>query len=277
MQYYIQQSAMSDPGKWKNLFDDFPLDLPSIKEIIQGLILHFWEGGALGYKIPLQRLKEVETRYVHKMLEILMSRDSRSLLFSRTLKNKIVGSCRDFALLFCSILRHRGIPARVRVAFNLYYLKDFYHDQVILEYWNENKQRFCRVDPRITRAYIEKNHIKIDFDLFDAPKEKLMLAGEAWLLTRKNSEIADKFGGGNREKNKGQWYIRDRLIQDLAALNCVETQLWDIWGMMKMPDESLTDPKVLHYFDELATQTLNPEKNFEQLQNKREIWETDFP
>ena len=36
-----------------------------------------------------------------------------------------------------------------------------------------------------------------------------------------------EFCGGDKAKNKGMWYARDRLLQDFAALNSVEMQLWD--------------------------------------------------
>jgi hypothetical protein len=137
--FYSQQSAMSDPGEFAYLFDGFPRELVKIKKIIQGLIFHFWDGNLFGYKIPFARLLEVETRYVEKMLRNLISKEASALEISRAPDKKIIGSCRDYALLFCSVLRHQGIPARVRVAFNLFFFKDAYHDQVILEYWNSDK------------------------------------------------------------------------------------------------------------------------------------------
>jgi hypothetical protein len=121
--------------------------------------------------------------------------------------------------------------------------------------WDKN--RYCRIEPRLSEAHFRQENIELDFDEFDVPSNRLILAGEAWLYARKNPQKAELFYGGNREKNKGLWYIRDRLIQDIAALNRVEMQLWDIWGMMHMPEHIFNQAETLNYFDQLAKMTIS--------------------
>lgn len=265
LNFYRCHSTFTDPSSFSYLFDDLPRDVGSIKSLLQGLILHFWDGSLFDYQIPLKRIFDIETRYVSKMLEKIVSLDDSSLLLERDLDRRLVGSCRDYAVLFCAILRHHGVPARTRVAFSSYYFKDSNHDEVILEYWNDEKSKWCLVDPRVTAPHIERQKIDIDFDLLDVPRDKLILAGLAWKTVRENPALAEKFYGGDKEKNKGMWYVRDRLIQDVAALNSVEMQLWDAWGLMFGERDVEYDQTQLLYLDQLADLTLTVDENFNQL------------
>lgn len=270
--FYKQQSRFTDPKLFAYLFEALPKDIAAIKLLLPNLILHFWDGRFYDYRIPFKRLFDIETRYVEKMLEKIIQLDSSPLTQSRPLDKRLVGSCRDYATLFCAILRHQGIPARTRVAFSAFYFKDYYHDEVILEYWNEVKQKWCLVDPRVTDLHIKRQKLIIDFDLLDVPRDQLIVAGRAWQMVRENPQQADLFCGGDRVKNKGMWYVRDRLIQDLAALNRVEMQLWDAWGLMLAGPGVKQDLASISFLDQLAEMTLEPDKYFDLI---RQIYQKD--
>jgi hypothetical protein len=272
LEFYKKQSLVTDPKGFAYLLQSFPCDVASIKILLQGLILHLWDGSFYNYQIPLKRLFDIETRYVEKMLEKMIQLDSAELTKERPLDKRIVGSCRDYATLFCAILRYQGIPARTRVAFSAFYFKDYNHDEVILEYWNEAKKKWCLVDPRVTEPHIKRQKLVIDFDLLDVPHDQLMVAGLAWQMIRANPERANEFCGGDRTKNKGMWYVRDRLIQDFAALNSVEMQLWDIWGLMFEDHDIETDEAQLQFLDHLAELTIEPDKHLESI---RRLYQSD--
>ena len=263
--FYKKHSCITDPKEFSYLFDAISSDVVTIKNLLQGIILHFWDGGFYNYQIAFKRLFDIETRYVYKILEKMIQLNDAPLTVERSLDDRIVGSCRDYATLFCAILRHHGVPARTRVAFSAYYFQNYYHDEVVLEYWNQEKEKWCLIDPRVTEPHIVRQKLIIDFDLFDVPRDKLIVAGLAWEMARENPALADKFCGGDRSKNKGLWYIRDRLVQDLAALNSVEMQLWDAWGLILASHEIEEDQAQLIYLDTLAKLTLDPDKHFEEL------------
>lgn len=264
-EFYKKQSIITDPKNFGYLFDVLPHDVSSIKSLLQGLILHFWDGRFYDYPIPLRRLLDIETHYIEKILKKIIELDGSELTRERTLENRIIGSCSDYATLFCSILRHKGIPSRNRVAFSAFYFKEYYHDEVILEYWDNSKKKWCLVDPRVTDVHIERQKLKIDFDLLDVPLDQLILPGRAWKMVRTKLDEANKFCGGNCVKNKGMWYIRDRLIQDFSALNKVEMQLWDLWGLMLEHHAIEQDEQQLKFLDALADLTLNPDQHFDRL------------
>lgn len=262
IKFYKRQSAMTDPGDFAPLFDCIPDDIGLIKSLVDGLILHFWDGSIYNYQIPYKKLLDIETRYVSKMLKKIGDSDTAPLTIARPFDKRIVGSCRDYATLFCSILRHKGIPARTRVAFSTFYFKEYNHDEIVLEYWNVDKKKWCIVDPRVNNFHIQRKKLSVDFDLLDVPQDKLVVAGLAWQMVRANKACADSFCGGDHNKNKGLWYIRDRLIQDFAALNSVEMQLWDAWGLMLDDREIEENKEQLNYLDRIAHMTVEPDKNF---------------
>ena len=135
--YYTHQSPISDPKELGHLFDAIPDDIPTIARTVQGLITHYMADTFIyDYQYPKERMSEIDTRYVHSMLEQLIKMDDRLLAEARAFDNRLIGCCRDYATLFTSILRHKGIPCRVRYGFAKYFEANFYVDHVIAEYWN---------------------------------------------------------------------------------------------------------------------------------------------
>jgi hypothetical protein len=141
---------------------------------------------------------------------------------------------------------------------------------VIVEYWNDENNKWCLIDPRVNEFHIQKQNLMIDFDLLDVPRDKLVVAGLAWQMVRDNRANADAFCGGNFNKNRGLWYIRDRLIQDFAALNSVEMQLWDAWGLMLEEQNIEDDERQLLYLDTLAELTISPDIKFNDIMRRFE-------
>jgi hypothetical protein len=67
----------------------------------------------------------------------------------------------------------------------------------------------------------------------------------------------------------GLWFIAGNLVRDLAALNKMEMQPWDIWGAQPSPDERL-DAEQLTFFDQLARMTHDPDPSFDELRKTYE-------
>ncbi|MCB0183552.1 MAG: transglutaminase domain-containing protein, partial [Caldilineaceae bacterium] len=213
---YTTQSPTSDPGAYAYLFDDLPTDLLGIAQVTQGLIYHYFaDQYTLGWQPPSFRLPEINTRTMEKILAALLEKDERPLTAARRNDDRLVGCCRDFALLACAILRHQGRPARLRYGFASYFAKGYWVDHVIVEVWEENRWR--RFDPQVVG--------KRDwgFDMLDLPDAAFWTGGKAWQMARGKVVEADRFGLGPNDQNvRGWWFIRERLQLDLAALNKVE-------------------------------------------------------
>lgn len=228
-QYYIEQSITSKPYEYATLFNDLPTEVEELSAIIKKLFFHVADEELYGFKVPMGRLAELDTRYVSKIMALIMNKSQESLVAERKMEKRVIGICRDMALLMCSVLRYKGIPARVRVGFADYFSPGIFLDGIWLEFWNQQKQKWCISDVRTTETHIHKLKLKIDFDLFDIPKDRFIAAEYAWKLCRSGEILPKNIGARNI---RGLWYVRNRLIQSLAMMNKQEVLLWDAWRLM---------------------------------------------
>lgn len=230
-EFFVSQSAFSAPNELAGHYADLPADPATLAGIVRNLLFHRLEEEIFGYRIPERWLHEdAETRYLDDILRIVLARDGRPLDRARELSGRFVGICRDFSLLYCSMLRHAGIPARVRNGFANYFGTDgFNFDHVVTEYWTEGHGwRLADAqlaDPMVRAAY------GIEFDPMDVPRDRMVLAGPAWRAIRAGTADPDTFGLPPEEGGLvGDWFVAGNVRLDLAALNGVEPLLWDIWG-----------------------------------------------
>lgn len=233
--YYVFQSRTTDPSQYGYLFGDLPTELVDISQVVEGLIYHYFAGQRIyGWIPPKARLVEINTRTIVDILALLLEKDQRPLTKERTFEARMVGCCRDFALIACAILRHQGKPARLRYSFSSYLVPDYWIDHVIVETWNG--LRWQRFEPRgITRADRR-------FNMLDLPPEAFLTGGRAWQLCRNGDIDPERFGLGPQSKRARGWgFIRERLQLDIAALNKVELLCWDTFGSLsaEQPDDAL--------------------------------------
>jgi len=230
--YYTSQSPITDPGEYAGLFADLPRDIASLCRVVRGLIIHYFaDEKVFNYTIPKDRLAEVDTRYVTKMLARMMALDNRPLVEARPPEKRLVGCCRDFATLFCAMARHQGIPTRVRIGFAAYFLPDFNEDHEVAEVWDAEEKCWRLVDPEMSGLHTKAYNIR--FDTLDVPRNQFIVAGQAWQMCRAGEAVPDKFGLSSAPDLRGWWFIQHRLIHDLAAQDKKELLLWDTWGLME--------------------------------------------
>jgi hypothetical protein len=65
------------------------------------------------------------------------------LVKDRKPKDRLVLGCREMQFLLASILKHRGIPARVRYGHAPYLIPGFHTSHTICEVWNEKESVGC--------------------------------------------------------------------------------------------------------------------------------------
>ncbi len=251
--FYATQSPVSDPGAYAHLLDNLPHDIAGVAQVVQGLVYHYMAGQyVFGYQPPKERLREIDTRYVESMLARIVEMDNRPLAEARAYENRFVGCCRDFSLLACAILRHQGTPARLRHGFGSYFIPGYWMDHVIVEYWNE--RRWQRFDAQVPAAD--------GFDVLDMPVDMpsapFVTGGRAWQMIRSEGADPSRFGlGPGMMEVSGEWFVRQRLLQDCAALNKQEMLCWDQWKLGESTDAPT--PEVAALFDQLAVRSLQPD------------------
>jgi hypothetical protein len=238
IEFYATHSPITNPGAYAHLFDDLPTDLAGISRVTQGLVYHYIaDQHTFGYVPPPDRLPEIDTRAMERILARLMEMDDRPLSEPRAFENRLVGCCRDFALLACAILRYQGRPARLRYGFANYFSAGYWGDHVVVETWNGD--RWQRFDPELPASD------RWGFDVLDMPVVPFATGGRAWQMCRNEGADPLRFGlGPDVPEVRGWWFVRGRLQLDLASLNKVEMLCWDQWEVGTEEDvetESLLD------------------------------------
>lgn len=230
--YHVEQSPITDPGECVSLFNDLPVDTPGLCQVVQGLIIHYRERERLlGHAVPEERLPEIDTWCVEKMLRRIYELDGRSLTESRAPEKRLAGCCRHFAALFCAMVRHRGIPARIRVGFRAYCGPSFNYDHWVTECWDSAQKRWVLVDPEMREHHIRV--YRIPFYALDVRRDRFVLGGVAWQMCRSGEAEPDQFGLDPDSDLKGWSFVQQRFIHDLAAQNKMELLPWHTWGLME--------------------------------------------
>jgi hypothetical protein len=268
-QYYLGHGPMTAKGARFAELSVLPTDLGQLCDAIEGVLIHSdLTAWLYDVKLPEVRLNEKHIRPLAQTLTQIRELGTEPLTVRREPKDRVTGVCRHFTQLLCTALRNQGIPARARVGFGSYFNPGKFEDHWVGEYWNAAKQRWILVDAQLDA--VQRKAFKIDFDPRDVPRDRFIIAGDAWQQCR--SGRADPTAFGLSPINlKGLWFIAGNILRDLAALNRMELLPWDVWGMMPRTDADIT-PEQLALLDKLAALTVSGDEAFPEL---RRLYESD--
>jgi hypothetical protein len=135
----------------------------------------------------------------------------------------------------CSILRHRGVPARLRSGFAPYInigAPGFMVEHVVVEVWDGGLGRWRLVDPSQSEELMRINDIS--FDVTDLPPGEFCLPGSVWRDYRAGEIDPDQYGVDPNSHFKGASMIKNRLVTDFHMLNKHELLIWDSTPFMDL-------------------------------------------
>lgn len=269
LDFYSRPGAMTSAGKYFAVLEHLPNDIAGLVRIVQGLALHEFVASSLyGVALPDDRKSESHIREVEQMLDHLLAIDGRPLDVARPPEQRLVGVCRHFVVLLLTILRAKHIPARCRCGFACYLNPGFFEDHVVCECWNAAEERWVLVDPQFDEVW--RSALKIGHDILDVPRDRFLIASDAWTKCRAGQANPATFGIFNGDL-RGLWFIAANLVHEVVAINKMEMLRWDVWGAMPHPDAQLNDDD-MGFFDQLARLTREPDASFEEL---RGLYEND--
>jgi hypothetical protein len=253
---YKKPIAMSDPGRHAALFGGLPCDPGALAKTVQGLLIHQHIAPAYGVTLSRDQQAQSHVRAVEKILDGIVTRDSRPLSISREANARQVGVCRHFTLLHVAMLRSQGIPARARCGFGAYFEKGKHLDHWVTEYWDDGEKCWVLFDAQIDDR--QRELFRIGFDTANVPRDQFVVAGDAWSLCRSGRADPNAFGILDMH---GLWFIAGNVIRDVAALNNREMLPWDIWGAMRRHDSELE----FGFLDRLAFVSSDPDAHIDEL------------
>ena len=192
-------------------------------------------------------------------LDAVLANLDRPLAEHRQAADRVVGVCRHFSVVATAILRAQGVPARCRVGFGAYFNPGTFEDHWVVEYWNEGQGRWVLADAQIDA--LQAGVLKPDFDVLDVPRDRFIIAGDAWRKCRSGAADPMKYGIFDM---RGLWFIAGNVLRDFASLNNMEMLPWDVWGADPQPGETMNQEQ-LALFDRLADLTLDADARFAEL------------
>jgi hypothetical protein len=253
LDFYRRFSVDTDPGEHAELYRDLPESLEGLCRLIKCQLIHPFQAQ------PYSRVLSPDRRYdyrkyptVKAMLAGLVKYDPNGLVPERKPQHRLVLSCRFHAILLASILKHRGIPTRCRYGFARYIGtdKDLRVAHVICEVWNQEQQRWMRVDPVL--------------GMVDFPADRFEYASQAWQRLQEGKVDPAKYGVAG---STGNYHILDMLCHDVAAV-LGEELLYEERPPIAQ-DERIDATKIerskLDVLDELAVLLKDPDQNLSEL------------
>ena len=236
--YYKQNGPMTSLGAHEDEFRALPKDIASLCEVVQSVLIHRDIAPFLyGLTLTEEQRDDGHIRPIAQMLTRIHELDSRPITTARDVGHRLPSVCRHFSLMLCSILRYQGIPARPRCGFGAYFNPGRFEDHWVCEYWNVAQSRWILVDAQMDA--IQRKTFKLDFNPVDVPRDRFIIAGDAWQMCR--SGLADSAAFGLTHVHlQGLWFVQGNVLRDVASLNRMEMLPWDVWGAMDINDAALT-------------------------------------
>jgi len=220
---YRRHTACTDPRGFAPLLDAVPGGIHGAADIARNMIVHYRAGGvALGE----DRLAEIDNRWLDRILATDQARHPLPLTEPRPVEDRVAGCCRDHTLVTVAILRQQGIPARSRIGFASYFTPGWHHDHVLAEWWDG--ERWVWSDPELDPAAgwpFDGYDIDPGAGHFDS-------AARVWLAYRAGKIDPEVYGVDQGLPIRGDWFIYDYVLHELAHRMGDETLLWDDFGAM---------------------------------------------
>lgn len=238
---------MTTPDKYTYLYDTLPGTIPELGQVVLGFLLHVFHCKKYGVNISEQRKKEVHLREVEDILQCAIELNDRSLIPARDPGNRVITHCRDYAVLLCSFLRRKTIPAKVPVGYTTYFDSELHQANWICEYRCKNKKKWIQVDTQLDLIHVE--YYRFDLDPLNVPVGKFLYAGEEYLLVY--------------EKSNDFYDITRSLIQDLTALNKMEVEVFDVASFIDIDKKQ--DSETLKLLSRIALITTSPRDRLAEL------------
>ncbi len=232
LHFYRRHSALTEPGGHRALLAGLPTEPAALGAIVRGIMVHRDETSWMhGFDLPPHRRDEANTRWTQAIL------DHVGDLQERPAARRFAGTCRDFSILLCALLRQAGVPARLRAGFAGYFTTGFFDDHWVVEYWTDT-HGWRLADAQLAGGAAEAYRSTVD--PLDVPRNAFLVGGQAWQDCRRGDRDPDRFGVAAAGLT-GMWEVQGNVIRDLAALAKIETLPWDNWGIIDRHFDTLTD------------------------------------
>jgi hypothetical protein len=252
--FYAERAPMTE---LPDGLEDTPRGVAAVFALVQGVTMHPFWAAAYGQALTPEREAQIHARSAREMLAAVKELDPAPLTTPRPPAREFAGNCRHHSVLASALLRRHGAPARARCGFGLYFEPGQAVDHWVVEYWDADAQAWKLGDAQLDA--VQRKALKLRFDPLNVPRDRFLVAGEAWRRCRDGEADPATFGILDM---RGLWFVAGNLVRDIAALNKAEMLPWDVWGPMTGPGEA-PKPDQVARLDALAEISRDPDANFD--------------
>lgn len=232
---FTEQSRFSEPGRHRALLSALPTDPAGLSTVARNVVVHY---RASGLDLPDSSRDDINARWLEDVLDLDLQRHARPLAEPREPSGRVQGCCRDHTLFCVGALRANGVAARSRVGFAGHFIDGWHHDHVIVE---------ARIGGRWRRFDAELDGPRpafpspMDFEFDDVADRGFVTAAQVWAAHRRG-EIDPETYGVDPEVPvlRGDRFIFNEVILEVAHRFGDELLLWDSWGSMHRADVPVT-------------------------------------
>lgn len=277
LDHYLKYGLFTYPGLYEKYLQSLPDDIREIGHLLRWSMIHrtTLDWGNKGTnsdlkfgditKVPWYRQAEDDNlATAAAILAELFRRSPKGITYGRKVEDKVILTCRHITILMASILKTKGIPARVRSGFAGYWSwSKASSDHWINQYWSKEENRWISID-------VDGSFHNVGFDMYDIPKGKFDYSADAWLNVRQGKIDENHFV--NADGHKGLITISWELFYDFHCLMNNEViylhhpKITMLGVFEKLPESKLRE------IDHLAELLQHPDENFDGLQK---IWQTN--
>ena len=275
LNHYRAFSPFTYPGLYQELLQrNLPDDIAHVGRLVKQQVIHTMtlysgrEGASVNpaygdiSKVPWYRQSEDDYfPTAAAILAELYRRDPRGFVPDRSEEHKLIITCRFVALLMASILKSRGIAARVRAGYAPYIPSDHIEDHWITQYWHAPSERWITIDADASLEHYA-------FDPFDMPPDTFDFAANAWLAVRAGRKDPKAY------RIHGSTPLDELGAQVLTDFHCLMNDeiLYTQYAKFVASDFDEAHEQKLQELDAFARLMQHPDENFAQLQT---VWENN--
>lgn len=219
---FRRPGPVTDPGEQASALAALPGDVGALVRAVQGVMIHVFWADRYGPALTPERQADVGLRTLPRILGRALELDPAPLGVTRPPERRVVGNCRDHTVLLTAALRAHGVPARGRCGFATYFVPGHYEDHWVCEWWDADRGRWVLTDAQLDD--LQREALGLDFDPLDTPRERFVVAGEAWRLCRTGAADPADFGIFDMS---GLPFVLGDLVRDVLALTGEELLPWD--------------------------------------------------
>lgn len=253
LEIHRQYGPLTDPGKYSFLYSGLPQSTEGLTSLIKKQLIHPFDAGQFLDQLPKDvSIEDRKFPSVERMLEILVNRDPEGLSSDRKPGDRLIVACVHHSLLFASILKHRGIPVRIRFGFATYIggNSDYRVSHAICEVWDTQKKKWLLVDP--------------DRRIVDLSRSRFEFAGQAWERLRDNRIHKDRYISSHGSTDRAVLHL---LCHDFSSLLGNEFVYWEDPPIVNEYKSELSElgRVKLEILDRIAEMLAKPDENFSEM------------